>query len=213
MTLNKRLLVTALFILSAPLIDTNAWLFALQDKTNGQTITTFRQAQPGDDLAAEVRKLTQEIRRLHASQRRMLDVLLLQIEQGHAEKLDDKLAGVESQLRNLTAREANLEKRLSNISGELAARNILNRIEGERIVRAELQAELDQVRAERQRLEPQQRRLNEQVEDVNRRLDLIRGRILLQGDENLTTEDVSLPETGDKAIDKEGPTPPTLRRK
>jgi len=72
----------------------------------------------------------------------MLDIMILQSEQGRAEKLEDRLFTINGTIRTLLSREAQLEYRLKHIENELASRNILNRQEGERILRDECRMNL-----------------------------------------------------------------------
>lgn len=196
MKINNRLIIAAgILTFCTPLIDSNAWLFALQDKATKPPAQTKKAVDPSVELNAHIRELTKEIRELHVSQRQMLSVMLLQIEQQRAEKLEEKLAVLESQSRTLLSREADLEQRLGNIEGELTARNILNRQEGERVVRAELQSSLDQVRAERTRVDGELQRLRDQVDTLNRRLDLIREKL------GPALLDAESPEQPDKATE------------
>jgi hypothetical protein len=179
------LIISTFFLLFFPTLNRQAILFA-QDKPLTTPTNTTIANQP--DLATEVRNLTKEIRKLQTSQNRLINILLLQVEQSLLEKQEEKLAETENQLRNLNVREANAEQRLNNIPNELVLRNILNRQEGERIVRAELQSELEQIRNERRRLEPIKARLIERLAGTNQRLDLLRTQLTIEENEEKEEE-------------------------
>src|SRR5262249_11018293 len=120
---------------------------------------------------------TKQIKELHDNQQKVIDALLLQIEQTRADKLDEKLAAVENQAQNLAAQEAQLESRLNHIDDELVIRNIVNRNEGESIVRAELNSQLEAVRTEGDRVETEELHLRQQFDAVSDRLDQLRSRL------------------------------------
>src|SRR5262249_25544386 len=155
MRINRRFIAAIILTLLTPLIDTNAWLFALQNKAGNRPAQAESKTvnDQNAELNQQIRELTKQIKELHDNQRKVIDALLLQIEQTRADKLDEKLAAVENQAQNLAAQEAQLESRLNHIDDELVIRNIVNRNEGESIVRAELNSQLEAVRTERARVE------------------------------------------------------------
>ncbi len=179
------LIISTFSLVFFPVINKEAILFA-QDKPITPPATTTLANQP--DLATEVRNLTKEIRKLQSSQSRLINILLLQVEQGLVEKQEEKLAETENQLRNLNVREANAEQRLNNIPNELVLRNMLNRQEGERVVRAELQNELEQIRNERRRLEPIKAQLAARLIETSQRLELLRTQLLTDENEEKDEE-------------------------
>lgn len=186
-----RLLVASMaLVIGAPLFDSHVWLFAWQNRVaqNEQQVRTSTE-KDNADLALEIKKLTKELHELSINQRRLLDVLLLQTEQGRVEKLDDRLFTINTQLRTILTRETNLEYRVQHIDSELAARNIINRVEGERLVRNELEGELTQVRAERERLEEERSRITKALEEINGRLDSVRNRVSFEGYTQLLNND------------------------
>jgi chromosome segregation ATPase len=177
---NRRLLCAAtLLTFCAPLIDSNVWLFAWQNRQTAPAQSRAK-TERSAELESEIRKLTKELHELHANQRRMLDIMLMQTEQARAERLEERLFNITANLRNVLAREAQLDYRLGHLDNELAVRNILNRVEGEKAVRNELEGDLRQVRAERERLEAEQHRLDQQLGEINARLEVIRGRVNLE---------------------------------
>jgi hypothetical protein len=207
----RRFVSAIVLMLCVPLIGANVGLFAWQNRAqNQQSTTTTNQNKLDDrahsDLSAEIRNLTNEIKELHKSQRQMLDVMLLQIEETRADKLADKVAASDALLRALLAQEAQLEFRLGHLENELIMRNIVNRQEGEQAVRAELQAAYDQVKAERERAEAEQKRLREQFDEVNHRLELIHARLNPEIDETegVTSQDanITIVPNSDKPIDR-----------
>jgi hypothetical protein len=179
MRINRRFIAAVILTFCTPLIDSNAWLFAVQNKTTGRPAQSQAKtlADQNAELNQQIRQLTKEIKELHHNQRRVVDAIMMQIEETHLEKQEQKLSTAETQTRNLAVQEAQLESRLNNIENELVVRNIANRIEGERIVRTELQNQLEKVRADRQLAETEELRLRQKVDDINFRLDKIRLRL------------------------------------
>jgi hypothetical protein len=179
MRINRRFIAAIILTLLTPLIDSNAWLFALQNKAGNKPAQaeTKTATDQNAELNQQIRELAKEIRALHDSQRKVIDAMLLQIEQARVDKLEGKLAAVENQALNLAAQEAQLEARLKNIENELVVRNIVNRNEGESAVRAELTFQLEHVRAERERVEAEEQHLRQQVDTINDRLERVRNRL------------------------------------
>ncbi|KAF0231314.1 MAG: hypothetical protein FD167_4772 [bacterium] len=223
MNFKYKLLVSALLTLSSPFIDGNVWLFALQKPGQRQTQpvqqpiekqkTESTTIPETSDLAKEIRVLSKEIRQLNAQQRQILDLIFLKIEQERIDKISDKFVAIEAQLRILDSRERQLEFRLKNIDKEFLTRSFLNRSDGERIIKAEIQDEKEQIRLERNRLELERQTLRENINVGNRQLDIIRTRLLtgLTGNgENskqivdyLEEQDQIIPIQTDPAIPKE----------
>ncbi|MBI4853177.1 MAG: hypothetical protein HY819_15405 [Acidobacteria bacterium] len=194
MSFKYKLLVTATaLILSSPLIDGNVWLFALQQprqtqpQVQPQTQPTLVETQKTDsqsqknlnaNLSKEIRTLAKEIRQLNAQQRQILDLIFLKIEQERIDKLSDKFASIDAQLRLLDAKERQLDFRLKNIDKELLFRNFLNRSDAEKAIKDEIENEREQIKIERNRLEVDKQRLREDINAGNIQLDIIRTRLL-----------------------------------
>src|SRR4051812_8210167 len=114
MSHKRRLIIaTIALIFCAPLIDSNVWLFALQNRVSQpqpvQVQTKPASERTSSELSTEISKLTKELHELHVSQRRMLDIMILQAEQGRAEKLEDRLFTINGTIRTLLSREAQIE--------------------------------------------------------------------------------------------------------
>lgn len=178
MKLKKRFIAAALLTFCAPLIDADAWLFALQNKNNARpSQTESKPVSNPVDLSTELRELTKEITKLSDIQRRLLDTMILQIEQERTDKVEERLLNLENRLDALKSQETQLEARLRNIEPEILARNIVNRQEGERLVRADLQTQLELVRAEIFKLEPKVQKIRLLSDNAKERLEKVRTRI------------------------------------
>ena len=221
MSFKYKLLVAAALTLSSPFIDGNVWLFALQQSGQRQTQPVQQpiekqKSEPTpktSDLAKEIRVLSKEIRQLNVQQRQILDLIFLKIEQERIDKISDKFVAIEAQLRILDSRERQLEFRLKNIDKEFLTRSFLNRSDGERTIKAEIQDEKEQIRLERNRLELERQTIRENINVGNRQLDIIRTRLLTgltSNGENskqivdyLEEQDQIIPIQTDPAISKE----------
>lgn len=201
MTFKYKLLVTAAtLILGSPFIDGSAWLFALQQSRQIQ-LQAQAQIQPQTqsqiqiqkaietqktdqtpvktaNLSKEIRSLAKEIRQLNAQQRQILDLIFLKLEQERVDKLSDKFAAIESQLRILDTREKQFDFRLKNLDKELLVRNFINRSDGEKFVKEEIENERQEIKLERIRLEQEKVRMREEINLGNLRLDVIRTRLV-----------------------------------
>lgn len=194
MAFKYKLLVTAAaLILGNPFIDANVWLFALQQSRleqpqvqvqpqTQQTVAETKKSETSQaktpNLSKEIRSLAKEIRQLNAQQRQILDIIFLKLEQERVDKLTDKFAAIEAQLRVLDSQERQLDFRLKNIDRELLTRNFLNRSDGERAVKEEIENDREYIKTERNRLEQEKQRLREDINVSNRQLDIIRTRLV-----------------------------------
>jgi len=166
-----------------PFIDGNVWLFALQQprtepQKNIKEIVETANQPNGAEISKEIRALAKEIRQLNAQQRKITDLLFLKMEQDRLDKLTDRFAAIEGELRVLMARNAQVDFRLRNIDKEFLTRSFLNRSEGERIIRTELENEKEQIEKERKRLEFEEQKLRQEITITNSQVELIRVRLL-----------------------------------
>jgi len=190
MSFKYKLLLAATLTLSSPFIDGSVWLFALQQSNQTSQAPSVQQPlvekqktesapkTKNPDLAKEIRGLAKEIRQLNAQQRQILDLIFLKIEQERIDKLSDRFSSIEAQLRLLDSRERQLEFRLKNLDNELLTKNFLNRSDGERFIKNEVENEREQIRSEKNKLELERIRLGEDINFGNRQLDVIRTRLL-----------------------------------
>lgn len=189
MVIKRKLLIAAIILtFCCPFIDSNVWLFALQQPRQTQNIqqqTTVSTKPKSEldqptaaELSKEIRALTKEIRKLGAQQRRVIDLLFYKIEQERADKIKDKLSVIETQLNILASREIQLEFRSKNIDNELLTRNFLNRSDGEKSIRKEIEDEKDRIKAEQSRLELEKQKIIEEVRISDLQMDVIRTRLL-----------------------------------
>ncbi|MFY9221444.1 MAG: hypothetical protein WAQ98_02175, partial [Blastocatellia bacterium] len=172
MRFKRKVIAGILLTMLCPFIDGNVWLFALQQprtepqKNVKEVIETTTQPN-GAEISKEIRALAREIRQLNAQQRKITDLLFLKMEQDRLDKLTDRFAAIESELRILMARDAQLDFRLKNIDREFFTRNFLNRSEGERIIRTEIENEKEQIAKERTRLEFEEQKLRQEINITN----------------------------------------------
>jgi len=186
MRFKRKVIAGILLTMLCPFIDGNVWLFALQQPRTEVTETQKNlkevnetASQPSAvEISKEIRALAKEIRQLNAQQRKMTDLLFLKIEQDRLDKLTDRFAAVETELRILMARDAQLDFRLKNIDREFLTRSFLNRSEGERIIRTEIENEKEQIAKERTRLEFEEQKLRQEINITNSQVELIRVRLL-----------------------------------
>lgn len=193
MRFKRKVIAGILLTMLCPFIDGNVWLFALQQprtepqKNVKEVIETTTQPN-GAEISKEIRALAREIRQLNAQQRKITDLLFLKMEQDRLDKLTDRFAAIESELRILMARDAQLDFRLKNIDREFFTRNFLNRSEGERIIRTEIENEKEQIAKERTRLEFEEQKLRQEINITNSQVELIRVRLLTNSN-GTTVED------------------------
>ncbi|MBK7992127.1 MAG: hypothetical protein IPK14_01570 [Blastocatellia bacterium] len=183
MRFKRKVIAGILLTMLCPFIDGNVWLFALQQprtepQKNVKEIVETANQPNGAEISKEIRALAKEIRQLNAQQRKMTDLLFLKIEQDRLDKLTDRFAAIESELRILMARDAQLDFRLKNIDREFLTRSFLNRSEGERIIRTEIENEKEQIAKERTRLEFEEQKLRQEINITNSQVELIRVRLL-----------------------------------
>jgi seryl-tRNA synthetase len=186
--LRRKLLVAAVVLMfCCPFIDGNVWLFALQQPRQApiaqRTETTAKPKSEIDqpnavELSKEIRQLTKEIRKLGAQQRRITDLLFYKIEQERSDKIKDKLAAIEAQLNILTSRQSQLDFRLKNIDNELLTRTFLNRSDGEKAIRKEVEDEKDRIKTEQSRLEVEKQKILDEIRVSDIQIELIRTRLL-----------------------------------
>ncbi len=183
MRFKRKVIAGILLTMLCPFIDGNVWLFALQQprtepqKNVKEVIETTTQPN-GAEISKEIRALAKEIRQLNAQQRKITDLLFLKMEQDRLDKLTDRFAAIEGELRVLMARDAQLDFRLKNIDREFFTRNFLNRSDGERIIRTEIENEKEQIEKERKRLEFEEQKLRQEITITNSQVELIRVRLL-----------------------------------
>ena len=183
MRFKRKVIAGILLTMLCPFIDGNVWLFALQQprteaQRNVKEVIDNTNQPNGAEISKEIRALAKEIRQLNAQQRKMTDLLFLKIEQDRLDKLTDRFAAIEGELRVLMARNAQLDFRLRNIDREFLTRNFLNRSEGERIIRTEIENEKEQIEKERKRLEFEEQKLRQEITITNSQVELIRVRLL-----------------------------------
>lgn len=183
MRFKRKVIAGILLTMLCPFIDGNVWLFALQQprtepQKNVKEVIENTNQPNGAEISKEIRALAKEIRQLNAQQRKMTDLLFLKMEQDRLDKLTDRFAAIEGELRVLMARNAQLDFRLRNIDKEFLTRNFLNRSEGERIIRTEIENEKEQIEKERKRLEFEEQKLRQEITITNSQVELIRVRLL-----------------------------------
>jgi hypothetical protein len=144
--------------------------------TNSGESKTGNSEIRANELSKEVAKLTQEVRKLRLLQQQLLETLVWQTLQDRAERLQDRLSNnKKAQQRNETLQNQ-IDSRLRNIDEELRARNIINRQEGERLVRKELEDQLRELRNDQSFLSEEMLLLSKSLTELEQRLDKLQQR-------------------------------------
>lgn len=92
-------------------------------------------------IAKELRALVKAVESMRDQQQAQVAVSFLQVQQSRLSTLELQIGTTRTQLTQLKLRQEQNQARNSNIRNELIGRTILDQAEGERIIRAEIQAE------------------------------------------------------------------------
>jgi hypothetical protein len=128
---------------------------------NTPTPTGNKSESKNKDLSEEIKNLTNEIRKLNNSQEQVVNLMIIQFAEGKIEKIQEKQKMINDKYENIRTQQERLESRLSHIDDELTMRNIVNRQEGEKIIKTEIQRELSFLRIERDAVERDNRQIRQ----------------------------------------------------
>lgn len=92
-------------------------------------------------IAKELRALVKAVESMRDQQQAQVAVSFLQVQQSRLSTLEQQMTTTRTQLTQLKLRQEQNQARTGNIRNELIGRTILDQAEGERIIRAEIQAE------------------------------------------------------------------------
>jgi hypothetical protein len=129
-------------------------------------------------LADQVAALSVEIRKLrHSTEKTSLSLELL-ISEERLARIEDKIDTLKDTTAVLDAREREQQYRLDNIQQEVIFRGGLDREEGEKAIRADIQRQLDQIHSQQATaqkrladLQSQARRLRSRIEELRAKVD------------------------------------------
>ncbi|HMV98936.1 MAG TPA: hypothetical protein PLL06_00875 [Acidobacteriota bacterium] len=92
-------------------------------------------------IAKELRALVKAVESMRDQQQAQVAVGFLQVQQARLGALETQIASARAQVAQLKRQQGQNQARSGNIRNELLGRTILDQAEGERIIRAEIQAE------------------------------------------------------------------------
>lgn len=146
------MIITCTLLLPVFQINTLAGQNSFNNSSGQDDRAKPRPGQP-TDLPTEVRNLTNEVKKLNSSQQQIVQLMIINLIKEKIEKLDDKRMLLLNRLENIKARQEIVESKLRNIAEEISSRNLINRQEAERVVKNELNQELQLIRIEREKAE------------------------------------------------------------
>jgi len=129
------------------------------------------------DLSHQVEKLGEEVRLLRRDAQHNSLTLELILSEERLERLETRLQETLDNKSQLDAREADIQRRMKNIQGELVLRGGLRRDESEAAIRSELQRGLDEVHAQQTANHQRSADLQAQIVELRHRVEVLTKRL------------------------------------